>query len=610
MGKGNQADPIAAGDLAAAFAAQAARSPDVIALVSGTRQVSYAELAGLASRVTGALLAQGVTAEQPVGLLIDRSIEAVIALLGITGAGAAYVPLPLDYPDQRLAAMARTAGVSVAIGTRQARTRSVPVRLLALDALLGHKPAADGAVPATGPLGLCYIMFTSCSTGEPKGCAITHGAVARLAAAPEVAELSGADTVFAHSPLGFDASTFEIWCALLAGARLHVLPSRALPGREFVAALTDSGATVAWMTAALFQECAEYGFDENRTLRRLIVGGDVLPVDAVNKALARWPRIQLVNGYGPTENTVFTCCHPVGGPADPVDGVPIGKPISGTGAVSLTGLLEPAPPGVTGELYAYGAGLARGYIGDPRATAASFLPNPFAAEPGGRMYRTGDRVLAGPDGVLAFRGRQDRQVKVRGGFRVELDEIERLLRDHPLVADASVTAVRGEDGGHLEHRLVAAVVPAAQAARLSAELRAALRARVPEYMVPNLIRILPKLPLNAHGKLDRGALKEVAERQATQSEFVEPGNDIEAGIRDIWENLLGVAPVGVLDEFFDAGGDSLLATRLAERLKTSYDFDLSAQSFYAAPTVRAVAKSVQESLRGRPEHEYAADADC
>lgn len=609
MGQGNQVGRLAAGNLAEAFRVRAARSPDAIALVSGTRQVSYGELAGLASRVAGGLLAQGVTAEEPVGLLIDRSIDAIVALLGIVGAGAAYVPLPLDYPNQRLETMAHTAGIGRAIGTRTARTRSLPVRLTSLDSLLAHEPPGDAAAPA-GALSLCYIMFTSGSTGNPKGCAIPHGAVARLAAAPEVARLSGADTVFCHSPLGFDASTFEIWSSLLAGARLHVLPSRTLPGREFVRALTGSGATVAWMTAALFQDCAAYGFDGNRTLRRLIVGGDVLPPGAVNRVVTRWPGIQLVNGYGPTENTVFTCCHPVDGPVRAAEGVPIGRPITGTGTAQLTSQLRPAPPGTTGELYAYGAGLARGYVGDPRATAASFLPNPFADEPGGRMYRTGDRVRAGADGVLSFRGRQDRQVKVRGGFRVELDEIELLLRDHPLISAASVTAIRGEDGGgHREHRLVAAVVPRAQAKGLPAELRGYLRSRVPEYMVPNLIRIVPEMPLNAHGKLDRGALQEVADRQATQSDFVEPDDDLEAQIRDMWEDLLGVAPVGVLDEFFDAGGDSLLATRLAEGLKARYGFDLSAQSFYAEPTVRAVATSVRESLPGRPEHEHAADAD-
>jgi amino acid adenylation domain-containing protein len=583
--------------LAQLFERQAERSPDSIAVSSTAGKISYAELAAQARLAAAGLRDRGVTAGEPVGLCIDRTPEAIVALLGIVFADAAYVPLPLDYPDARLNAMVAAAGIRVVVhvGAGASRARALPGEAVLLAELLDRPGPGSGPGGALPPQSLAYIMFTSGSTGVPKACAIPHAAVARLAAAPEVAPLDGSDVVFCHSPLGFDASTFEIWGALLNGARLHVLTERALPGREFLQAMGECSATVAWMTAALFQECTHHGFGQVGSLRRLIAGGDVLPVPAVNRFVSSWPGIQLVNGYGPTENTTFTCCHPVDEPVAEGDGAPIGAPITGTGAAVLTEDLRPAAAGSAAELFACGDGLAWGYVGAPRATAAAFLPDPAAGAPGGRMYRTGDRVLARADGVLVFRGRQDRQIKVRGGFRVELDEIERTLLGHHRLAAAAVVDLPGEDQ-HSERRLLAAAVPLEGETVRPFILREYLAARLPAYMVPSIIRVVPALPLNPHGKLDRDALLARTDgRAGIQGEYVEPDGPVERAIADMWEDLLDVEPIGALDEFFAAGGDSLVATRLARRLKESFGYDLSAQAFYAEPTVRAIATVVSPS---------------
>jgi acyl-coenzyme A synthetase/AMP-(fatty) acid ligase/acyl carrier protein len=402
----------------------------------------------------------------------------------------------------------------------------------------------------------------------------------------------GPDEAFLQlAPVAFDASTFEIWGALLTGARLVVAPPGTLSLEEIARVVREHGVTTLWLTAGLFHLMAARGLDDLRGLRQLLAGGDVLSVAHVERVLSELPQCRLLNGYGPTESTTFATCHPVV-PGDLRDSVPIGRPIANTRVYVLDRLMGPVPVGVPGELYLGGVGLARGYLGRPGLTAERFAPDPFGppfgGEFGGRLYRTGDRVRWRADGALEFLGRMDDQIKVRG-HRVEPGEVEASLRAHPAVRAAVVVAREDIPG---EKCLVAYLVPEQPAPGVS-ELRAFLHQRLPDFMVPSAFVVLEQLPLSPNGKVDRRSLPPpVGEPSDSVEPFVAPRGPIEELLAGIWAAVLRVDRVGIHDNFFELGGHSLLATQVISRILTTLGVELPLRAVFEAPTVAGLAGHV------------------
>ncbi|HEX5724473.1 MAG TPA: amino acid adenylation domain-containing protein, partial [Longimicrobiaceae bacterium] len=564
------------------FEAWAARAPAAVALRTDGGDVGYGELNARANRIAHHLRAAGVGPEARVGVSLERSAELVAALLGILKAGGAYVPLDPAYPPERLRFMAADAGVSavvtvdpaaVAAWSGEARVVCLACERRAIEA----RPADDLPVEVD-PEGLAYVVYTSGSTGLPKGVAVPHRAVAGLVTGQEYARF-GPDEVFLQlAPVAFDASTFEVWGALLHGGSVAVHPAGIPDPERLGGFVARHGVTTAWLTAGLFHQVVDAGAPGLGSLRQLLAGGDVLSPAHVARAAKLLPETRLVNGYGPTEATTFTCCHAVRG--DEAGAIPVGRPIAGARAYVLDGEMRPVPAGVPGELYVGGGGLARGYAGRPGLTAERFVPDPFSG--GGRLYRTGDRARWSRRGEVEFLGRMDQQVKVRG-FRVEPGETEAAVRGFAGVADVAVVAL-GEDGAK---RLAAYVVPASVDA---AALRAHLAARLPEYLVPASIVGMDALPLTPNGKVDRRALPDPV--AGSGEEYRAPRTPTEEIVAGIWADLLGVERVGLGDDFFHLGGHSLLATRVVSRLRAAFRVEVPLRALFEHPTVEALAAEV------------------
>jgi amino acid adenylation domain-containing protein len=521
------------------FAEQARRTPDAVALEIGEERISYAELEERSDRLATHLNRLGVGLESRVGLCARRSAALVTGMLGILKAGGAYVPLDPGYPAERLAFMAEDSALAaLVVQETVAGEAPFPDYLAAVIVGDDGELIGEAAVgpPPTLPVGaenLAYVMYTSGSTGRPKGVEVTHRGVVRLVRGTDYARFGPDEVYLLLSPTSFDTSTYEVWGALLHGARLAVFPGRVESLAELAATISRHGVTTLWLTAGLFHPMVESRVEALRGLTQLLAGGDVLSGPHVRRALAALPGCTVIDGYGPTENTTFTTCHAMRDPAAVGETVPIGRPVANTTVHLLDGNLRPVPVGVPGELYTGGDGLARGYRGRPDLTAERFVPNPFSLSAGGgeRLYRTGDLARWRPDGVLEFLGRRDQQVKIRG-FRVELGEIEAAVLRHPEVADAAVVA-REEPGGKV---LVAYVVPR-RGPTLPADLRGSLRESLPEFMLPAHLVALTELPLNANGKVDRraraaaGRRRRAAACRAAQRDRGTAGGDLARGAR-------------------------------------------------------------------------------
>jgi amino acid adenylation domain-containing protein len=573
------------------FEAQARRRPDAIALERGGRTLCYGELEARANRLAHALRGRGVRAGEAVGVCLQRSFDLVAALLAALKVGGAYVPLDPDYPQERLGQMLADAGVRLVVAsaaTASALPREVEPFVLEAEAghLSGqptHAPAAPGAATS-----LAYVLYTSGSTGRPKGVAVPHRAVVRLVQGTTYVPFGPEQVFLQASPASFDAATFELWGALLHGARLVLAPAHALSMAEWAGLLERHGVTATFMTAALFEQLVDEHGDVLARVPHLVAGGDTLPAERVRALLERGGRV--TNGYGPTENTTFTTCATLAA-ADASSGrVPIGRPIANTTAYVLDDAMGPVPVGVVGELYAGGDGLAWGYLGRPALTAERFVPDPFSSEPGARLYRTGDRARWLPDGQLDFMGRLDSQVKLRG-FRIEPGEVEAALLREPGVRQAAV-AVREDRPG--DERLVAYVVPAASSLDAAA-LRTALERSLPPYLVPSAIVSLERLPLTAHGKLDRKALPAPDGASLARASYVEPRTATERALAAAFGELLGASRVGADAHFFELGGHSLLATQLISRVRSALGVELPLRALFETPTLGALAARIDEA---------------
>ncbi|HEX4962825.1 MAG TPA: non-ribosomal peptide synthase/polyketide synthase [Thermoanaerobaculia bacterium] len=586
------------------FAAVAARSPSAVALVCGDETLTYAELGRRAGALARELRRLGVGPEVLVGICAERSVGMIVGLLAILEAGGAYLPLDPEYPEERLRFMLEDAGVAVLLAQRSVAARLPRHQAAVIDLDGEAQPDLSAARPLShsgaGPESLAYVMYTSGSTGRPKGVSIPHRGVVRLAKESGFARF-GPDEVFLQvAPVSFDAATLEIWACLLNGGRLVLPPPGALGLERLGGMLREHGVTTLWLTAGLFHLMVDERLEDLASVRQLLAGGDVLSVPHVERALAGLPGCELINGYGPTENTTFTCCHPVARSGRRAGSVPIGRPINATRTYVLDRRFELVPAGVAGELLVGGDGLARGYLRRPDLTAERFVPDPHGREPGARLYRTGDLCRHLADGKVEFLGRIDQQVKIRG-FRVEPGEVEAALRQYPGVRAAAVV-VRTDEAG--QKRLVAYVETAGDAPPASADLSHFLKQRLPEPMVPAAYVALDSLPLTRHGKVDRRALP-APEPARPSTGGTPPATPLEELMAGIWEQVLGVERVGRDDGFFDLGGHSLLATQVVSRIRQVFGVEISLRSLFEMPTVSGHAGVVEAALREGGERQAA-----
>ncbi|HVG06916.1 MAG TPA: amino acid adenylation domain-containing protein [Thermoanaerobaculia bacterium] len=571
----------------------AERTPEAIAVVCGEASLSYRELDERAGCLARRLRGCGVGPDVRVAVLLERSAELVVALLAVLKAGGAFVPLDPGSPQQRLAGLLEDAGARVLISGP-----GFAVRVLSPEA------ASEAAVteePLVLADHLAYVMFTSGTTGRPKGVAVPHRAVVRLVRQTNFARLDAREVLLLLAPVSFDASTLEIWGALANGGRLVVYPGERPGLEELGEVLERHGVSTLWLTAGLFHQMVERNLQGLRPVRQLLAGGDVLSPRHVRAALDGLPGCTVINGYGPTENTTFTCCHPMTDAAGVGESVPIGRPIANSRAVVVDRDFHPVPVGVPGELLAGGDGLARGYLGRPDLTAERFIPDPTAGLlglPGDRAYRTGDLVRLLPDGRFDFLGRIDQQVKIRG-FRIEPGEIEAALGEHPAVASAVVVARPARDGVASDRRLVAYVVlrPGMEAP-MSTILRGFLRERLPESMIPTAWLFVDELPLTPRGKVDRTALPEPGAAREETFDLAAPRTPTEEVLAGFWSEVLGGVGVGVHDSFFELGGHSLLATQVISWVREAFGVELPLRRLFERPTLGGFAEAVDDALRG------------
>ncbi|WP_016697182.1 non-ribosomal peptide synthetase, partial [Actinoalloteichus spitiensis] len=593
---------LPSGSLVDLFAASVASDPSALAVVGEGVAWSYGELDARANQLAHALVDRGVAAETPVAVLLPRGPLAVVAMLAVLRAGGYYVPVDPTYPPSRVEFLVSDSGAALVLTTADLRDR-VPggVSATVLDdpataASVRGRPSEPPSVPPISSSRAAYVIYTSGSTGRPKGALATHEAVARVCWRPEHLPVGPGDVVSQVAPLSFDAATLEVWGALLNGAALAVPPPGPLSLPELGEYVAARGVTALWLTTGLFHEVVDGDLSILAGLRQVSTGGDVVSPDHCLRVLRRFPGLRLLHAYGPTENTVFSTTADVD-VAAASDGrpLPIGTPVAGTRVYVLDRWMRPVPPGVPGELYTAGTGVARGYVDRPGLTAGRFVADPFDAR-GGRLYRTGDRARWRRDGQLEFLGRADDQVKLRG-FRIEPGEVEAVLARHPAVAVAAVV-VREDTPG--VRRLVGYAVPSATGGTgtetLGAELRDAVRAELPEYLVPAAVVVLDALPLTPNGKPDRAALP-APEFQGGE-DFRAPSGETERTLCQIWSEVLGVDRVGVEDNFFALGGDSILSIQVVSRARRA-GLELSSKDMFLHQTVAALASALPEpgSLR-------------
>ncbi len=577
------------------FEAEAERRPESIALRFGDEQLTYRELNHRANQLARYLCERGVVLEDKVAVMLNRSIDLAMSLLAVLKAGGAYVPLDPEYPQERLSLIVKDAAAKLVITESAFRERtyldSSRVIVLVEEWEQIRKLEDHNLESPLDANNLAYLIYTSGSTGRPKGVAVSHRNVVRLVKNTNYVELGPEEVLLLLASINFDASTFEIWGSLLNGAMLAIMPPGPFTMEELGKVIKRYKVTTLWLTAGVFHQMVGERVEDLSSLHQVLAGGDVLSPLHVENFLAKATHSTLINGYGPTENTTFTCTYSIARPASFQTSVPIGRPIANSSAYILNREMHLVPRGVWGELYAGGDGVARCYLNQPELTAASFVPDPFSAERGARLYRTGDLARYLPTGDIEFRGRLDQQVKVRG-FRIEPQEIESVLCQHEAVANCVVIAREDVPG---DQRLIAYIVPN-ECPIETDNLRNYLSEKIPQYMIPTNFVTLAKLPLMTSGKVDRRALPVPEINRAESGSFVAPRGQTEQELVEIWAELLRITPIGVQDNFFDLGGHSLLATQMVSRILRNFAVELKLQDIFNAPTVEGIAALVDSAL--------------
>jgi amino acid adenylation domain-containing protein len=581
------------------FARQVAARGNAVALRERETACTYGELGRRAERIAGALRARDVGPEEPVAFLLPRGIGAVAAMLGILEADAAYLPLSPKDPPARLARLVADVGARFVLTdvSFAASLSGVPAEVLLLDRLLGESGGA-GPIPRAGADSLAAILFTSGSTGQPKGVEVVHRGVVRLLFGADYVFLGPEEKILQLAPLSFDASTFEIFGALLHGGELVIFPEDLPSAGALGKAIAGQGITTAWLNASLFNAIVDEDPGVLSPLAQLLVGGEALSVAHVARARRFLPGTRLVNGYGPTENTTFSCCYQIPHEIDPqAVSIPIGRPIAHSRARVLDSRRDLAPGGAIGEIYVGGDGLARGYRNRAEATAEAFVADPLDPAPGARLYRTGDLGRVRADGLLEFRGRRDSQVKIRG-FRIEPGEIEAALRRIPGVGGASVQPVDDPARGR---SLVAFVIPERGATVPPETVLRALSRELPPHLLPSRVLERPALPVTPNGKIDAAMLVREAKEALRLEAWPPPAeakSALEGVIASAFADVLGRADFGADEDFFAAGGHSLLVFRVLARLEKALGMPVEPSSFLHGPTPRQLAREIERRRAG------------
>ncbi|MGH7766723.1 MAG: non-ribosomal peptide synthetase [Candidatus Binatia bacterium] len=570
---------------------QAERTPDTAAIVFGDERLTYRELNRRANQLARYLKKQGVGPDVLTGVHVERSTEMIVALLGILKAGGAYVPLDPAYPKERLAFMMEDTRMPVALTEeRLAQTFSESgVRVVLLDGERESIARESGEnLPREGTAArLAYVIYTSGSTGRPKGVQIPHSAALNcLYAMSERPGIGADDVMLGLTTISFDPSVVEIFLPLMVGARVALIGrSDAADGRRLADHIARSGATIVQATPPTWRLLLDAGWQGDRRLK-ILCGAEPMTRELANQLRAR--SSSLWNIYGPTETTVWCTAYRVG---DSKRLIPIGRPLANVQTYILDSRLQPVPIGVTGELHIGGAGMSRGYLNRPELTTERFIRNPFSGDPESRLYKTGDLARYFPDGNIECIGRTDNQVKVRG-FRIELGEIEAVLAQHPTVRQAVVTAREDAPG---DKRLAAYLVASEKGQSAAGELRSYLKEKLPEYMVPSAFVFMESLPLTPSGKIDRRSLPAPSRANGDRSGYVPPSHSLERQLVAIWEEYLGVHPIGVRDDFFALGGNSLIAARMMYGIEKACGRKVPLSTLFEGATIEHLGKKILEN---------------
>lgn len=559
----------------------------------GGERFSYQELNGKANRLARTLRDRGIRQGDLVGVHLRRSADCVVAMLAVLKAGAGYVPLELDLPDERLRWMAEDCGLRGVITGDPGDWRLTDTAELALSALSAQtaaQPAHDLDV-TVDPEDVCYVPYTSGSTGRPKGTAVPHRAVPGFFMGTAYAGWTEDATVLMHSSLSWDGHVLELYPALSTGGRVVIPTGTERDPLAVANAARSNGVTTLFLTTAAFNVITSFAGDALAGVRHLLFGGEAVSVEHVRAAAAALPHTSLVHCYGPSECTAFVSVHPVSD-SDLASGIiPIGREIGDRRVHVLDDEGRPVADGGTGEAFVGGPSLGHGYLGRSALTAERFVPDPFAG-PGARMYRTGDMVRRRPDGTLEFVGRTDNQVKLRG-YRIELGEIEAALDHYPGIVGKLVTVHEFAPG---DRRLAAYLTVSGPGPSLR-ELEDHLASRLPGYMIPASVTVLDSFPLTANGKIDRGALPPPVPAAADgtgRPDYEAPSNRTEAVLADTWQAVLRLDRVGRGDSFSSLGGNSLLATMVISRIRGALGVELPIRTVFEAPTLAALATALEE----------------
>jgi amino acid adenylation domain-containing protein len=586
------------------FEAQVQSAPDATALIFQDEHLSYRQLNNRANLLAHRLRRLGVRPEHRVAILMERHPQLIVSLLAILKAGGCYLPLDPEYPQERLSFMLADANVRVLL-TQQHLASTVTgdcLEVVCVDtdwSSIEEEESSENLDSTARSDNLAYVIYTSGSTGQPKGVEVTHRNVSRLLFSVDYARFEARPRILQMASVSFDASTFEVWGALLHGGCCVLYPERVPSFEGIASSVRRHGIELMWLTASLFNAVIDDAPEALTGVKQLLVGGEALSVSHVRRAQEKLAGVELTNGYGPTESTTFACCHRIEEVTGEERGIAIGRPIGNTQVYILDKWMKAVAVGVSGELYIGGEGLARGYLQRAEMTAERFVPHPYSLEGGERLYRTGDVCRYRWDGTIEYVGRMDEQVKVRG-YRIELGEIEAVMGEWAGVREVVVLAREDEPG---EKRLVAYVVSEREQELTVAEMREYLTERLPEYMIPTALVLMEAMPLTANGKVDRRRLP--APEGARREQIVEqvaPRTEVEKVIGSIWEEVLGVERVGVTENFFDLGGHSLLMVQVHGRLQEAYGEGLSMTELFKYPTVSALAEHLsRKKIEEQPE---------